>query len=107
MLLSSATAALVRDALPAGASLRSLGAHGLKGLSAPEEVFQLCHPDLPSEFPPLLSPQAPRHNLPQALSSLIGREGEQGEVLALLAAARLVTLTGSGGVGKTRLNASK
>jgi predicted ATPase/class 3 adenylate cyclase len=103
VLLSAATAGLVRDALPAGASLRSLGAHSLKGLFAPEEVYQLCHFDLPDAFPPLLSPQAPRHNLPLALSSLIGREADQGEVLALLAEARLVTLTGTGGVGKTRL----
>jgi non-specific serine/threonine protein kinase len=66
-------------------------------------VYQLCHPDLPGEFPPLLSPQAPHHNLPQVLTELIGREAEQGEVLALLAEARLVTLVGSGGVGKTRL----
>jgi predicted ATPase/class 3 adenylate cyclase len=103
VLLSAATAALVRAALPAGASLRPLGAHPLRGLSTPEEVYQLCHPDLPGEFPPLLSPQAPRHNLPLALTALIGRETEQGEVLALLAQARLVTLVGSGGVGKTRL----
>ena len=104
VLLSSATTALVSDALPPGASLRSLGAHSLKGLSNPEEVFQLGHPDLPAAFPPLLSPQAPRHNLPRALSELIGREAEQGEILALLAEAPLVTLTGSGGVGKTRLS---
>ncbi len=103
ILLSAATASLVQGVLPAKASLRSLGAHSLKGISEPEEVFQLCHPDLPGDFPPLLSPQAPRHNLPLALSSLIGREAEQGDVLALLATARLVTLTGSGGVGKTRL----
>jgi predicted ATPase/class 3 adenylate cyclase len=104
VLLSTTTAALVRDELPAGASLRSLGAHPLRGLAAPEEIYQLCHPDLPGEFPPLLSPAAPRHNLPLALTELIGREAEQGEVLALLAQARLVTLTGSGGVGKTRLS---
>jgi predicted ATPase len=103
VLLSAATAALVRDALPAGVSLRPLGVHPLRGLSSSEEVYQLCHPDLPTEFPPLLSPGAPRHNLPLAANALIGRESEQGEVLALLAQARLVTLTGSGGVGKTRL----
>ena len=103
LLLSTATAALVRDALPARASLRPLGAHPLRGLSAPEDVYQLCHPDLPGEFPPLHSPAAPRHNLPLAANALIGREAEQSAVLALLAQARLVTLTGSGGVGKTRL----
>jgi predicted ATPase/class 3 adenylate cyclase len=103
ILLSAATAALVRGALPVGASLRPLGRHSLKGLSEPEDVSQLCHADLPGAFPPLLSPQAPKHNLPQALSAMIGREAEQGQVLALLAEARLVTLTGTGGVGKTRL----
>jgi predicted ATPase/class 3 adenylate cyclase len=103
ILLSATTAALVREALPAGAYLRARGRHSLKGLTEPEEVCQLCHPDLPGEFPPLLSPQAPKHNLPPQLTSLIGREREQGAVLALLAAERLVTLTGAGGVGKTRL----
>jgi predicted ATPase/class 3 adenylate cyclase len=103
VLLSATTAALVEHALPAGASLRGLGAHSLKGLSAPEEVFQLCHPSLPAEFPPLLSPRAPRHNLPQTLTGLIGREQEEAEILALLGTTRLVTLTGTGGLGKTRL----
>ena len=103
VLLSAATTALVRDALPAGASLRPLGAHPLRGLSTPEDVYQLCHPDWPDEFPPLLSPGVTRHNLPRALTALVGREAEQGEVLALLTATPLVTLVGSGGVGKTRL----
>jgi non-specific serine/threonine protein kinase len=83
--------------------LRSLGSHALKGLERPEEVYQLLHPALPAEFPPLLSPQAPRTNLPAALSSFIGREAEQAAVRALLAGHRLVTLTGEGGSGKTRL----
>jgi predicted ATPase/class 3 adenylate cyclase/Tfp pilus assembly protein PilF len=103
ILLSSAMAALVRGRLPAGASLRCLGLHVLKGLSDPEEVFQLCHPRLPDAFPPLLSPQAPRHNLSAMQTGLIGRERELSEVLALLGTERLVTLTGTGGVGKTRL----
>jgi predicted ATPase/class 3 adenylate cyclase len=103
VLLSGVTAALARGMLPPGASLRSLGRHVLKGLADPEEVFQLCHPSLPADFPPLLSPQAPRHNLPATLTGLIGREQELGEILALLGTERLVTLTGTGGVGKTRL----
>jgi class 3 adenylate cyclase len=103
VLLSATTAALVAACLPAGATLSSLGAHLLKGLSEPEEVFQLCHPDLPAAFPPLLSPQAPRHNLPVTAGALIGRARDQEEVLALLGSARLVTLIGTGGVGKTRL----
>jgi predicted ATPase/class 3 adenylate cyclase len=103
ILLSGVTAVLVRRTMPSGAGLRSLGLHALKGLSDPEEVFQLTHPDLPREFPPPPSPQAPRHNLPLALTSLIGRESAQAEVLALLGTERLVTLIGTGGVGKTRL----
>jgi predicted ATPase/class 3 adenylate cyclase len=103
ILLSHATAVLVQGKLPVGANLRSLGRCTLKGLSDPEEVFQLCHPDLPDEFPPLLSREAPTHNLPPTLTNLIGRESEQGEILALLGTKRLVTLTGAGGVGKTRL----
>jgi class 3 adenylate cyclase len=66
VLLSAATAVLVRDALPAGASLRSLGEHRLKGLSAPEEVFQLCHAALPIDFPPLLSPRRPGTTCPRS-----------------------------------------
>jgi predicted ATPase/DNA-binding XRE family transcriptional regulator len=90
-------------AAPVGTSLRSLGAHQLKGLTQPEEIYQVVHPGLPAEFPPLASPAAYPSNLPVALTSFIGREREQSEVWALHAAARLVTLTGTGGVGKTRL----
>jgi predicted ATPase/DNA-binding SARP family transcriptional activator len=103
VLLSAATAALVREAPPTGVGLRALGSHSLRGLAEPEAVYQVLHPALPAEFPPLLSPQAPRHNLPRQTDSFIGREREQGEVLALLGQAALVTLTGTGGVGKTRL----
>jgi non-specific serine/threonine protein kinase len=94
---------MVRDALPEGVGLRSLGSHALKGLERAEEVYQLLHPALPAAFPPLLSPQAPRSNLPAALTSFIGREAEVAAVRALLAHHRLVTLTGEGGSGKTRL----
>jgi predicted ATPase/class 3 adenylate cyclase len=103
VLLSAVTAALVRRSLPPEASLRSLGQHSLTGLADVEEVFQLCHPTLPAEFPALVSPQAPKHNLPLQHTSLIGREAAQAAVLALLAAESLVTLTGTGGIGKTRL----
>ncbi len=102
-LLSSATAELVRDALPEGVSLRPLGLHRLKDLQRPEQVFQLLHPDLPDEFPPLRSLDVLPNNLPIQLTSFIGREREMAEVRRLLSAARLVTLTGSGGCGKTRL----
>jgi predicted ATPase/class 3 adenylate cyclase/transcriptional regulator with XRE-family HTH domain len=103
ILLSRATAELARDTLPAGTSLRALGSHALTGLAQPEEIYQVVHPGLPAEFPPLASPSAHPSNLPVALTSFIGREREQSEVRALLDAARLVTLTGAGGAGKTRL----
>jgi predicted ATPase/class 3 adenylate cyclase/Tfp pilus assembly protein PilF len=103
ILLSARTAELVRDVLPPGATLRALGAHSLRGLTAPEALYQVCHPDLPAEFPPLVAPPAPHHNLPAASGALIGREREQAAVLALLGTERLVTLVGTGGVGKTRV----
>jgi predicted ATPase/class 3 adenylate cyclase len=101
--LSEAAAALVRDALPAGAALRDLGAHRLKDLATPERVFQLLHRDLPAAFPPLRSLDARPHNLPLQLTSFVGRERELADVARQLTAERLVTLTGAGGVGKTRL----
>jgi predicted ATPase/class 3 adenylate cyclase len=103
ILLSQATRDLVQDTLPAGVSLRSLGPHLLKGLARAEEVHQVLHPALPADFPPLLSPQAPRHNLPLVATSFIGREEEQATVRRLLTESRLLTLTGAGGCGKTRL----
>jgi predicted ATPase/class 3 adenylate cyclase len=103
VVLSQATADLVRDALPEGVGLRDLGEHRLRDLARPERVFQLLHPDLPAEFPPLRSLDALPHNLPLPLTSFVGRERELATTRALLAAHRLVTLTGAGGVGKTRL----
>jgi predicted ATPase/class 3 adenylate cyclase/DNA-binding XRE family transcriptional regulator len=102
-LLSQATADLVRGVLPAGVTLRPLGTHRLKGLEQPEEIYQVVHSELPADFPPLVSPVVHPSNLPVALTSFIGRAREQAEVRAILAEARLVTLTGAGGVGKTRL----
>jgi predicted ATPase/DNA-binding SARP family transcriptional activator len=102
-LLSQTTAALVREALPESVSLRELGAHRLKDLQRPEPIFQLVHPDLPAEFPPLRSLEAFAHNLPVQLTRFVGREGEITEVKRLLTTARLLTLTGAGGCGKTRL----
>jgi predicted ATPase/class 3 adenylate cyclase len=102
-LLSGVTADLVRDALPEQAALRDLGVHGLKDLPTPERVYQLAHPDLRQEFPPLASLTLPKHNFPVQLTSFIGREREVAEIQELLASNRLVTLTGTGGVGKTRL----
>ncbi len=105
VLLSGATAELLWQSLPVGVTLRDLGAHRLKDLGRPEQIFQLEADFLPASFPPLASldnPDLP-NNLPGQLSAFIGRERELAEVRALAASARLVTLTGSGGSGKTRL----
>jgi predicted ATPase/class 3 adenylate cyclase len=102
-LLSAATAELVRDQLPKGATLIDLGEHRLKDLTRPEHIFQLAHPTLPDEFPPIKSIDAFPNNLPIQLTSFVGRQKEIAEITALLETARLVTLTGSGGTGKTRL----
>lgn len=103
-ILSAATEALVIDRLPAGAWLIELGSYPLRGLPRPERILQLCDPDLPNEFPPLRASAAgaPTH-LPPQLTSFIGRAAEIHDVRALLADHRLVTLTGAGGAGKTRL----
>ena len=91
------------DCRPAPASV-DLGLHRLKDLGRPEHIWQVVHPDLPSTFPPLRSLDAFHHNLPVQLTPLIGREAEIAEVCGLLLGGeRLVTLTGSAGVGKTRL----
>jgi len=104
ILLSSVTAALVREHLPESTSLVDLGEHRLKNLSQPENIFQLNAPDLPDNFPPLQSLNTVPNNLPSQLTSFIGRGAEMAEIRALLNSARLVTLTGSGGTGKTRLS---
>ena len=102
-LLSAVAAGLVAGALPAGASLRDLGRHRLKDLGEPEQVFQLLHPALRTDFPALKSLDAHPHNLPVQLSSFVGRDAELASLTELLDAHRLVTLTGPGGIGKTRL----
>ncbi len=102
-LISQTVYDLVRDALPEGAALRDLGAHRLKDLQRPERVHQLLHPGLPDEFPPLRSLEALPNNLPLQPTSFIGRERELTELRDLLPANRLLTLTGAGGSGKTRL----
>ncbi|HYM70819.1 MAG TPA: AAA family ATPase, partial [bacterium] len=103
ILLSRATLSLVEDALPPGVAVRDLGVHRLKDLREPEHLFQVTHPELEAEFPPLRSFPAERHNLPQELSSFVGRDQERAEIVQLLSTARLLTLTGTGGCGKTRL----
>jgi predicted ATPase/class 3 adenylate cyclase len=105
VLLSSTTTALVLDRLPAGATLRDLGEHRLRDLARPERVYQLVHPDLPDAFPVLSTVDERHASLPAEPSAFIGREAERTSMAQRLADAqvRLVTLTGPGGVGKTRL----
>jgi predicted ATPase/class 3 adenylate cyclase len=105
VLLSLATYELARDHLPDGAGLRDLGEQRLKDLGRPEPVWQLLHPDLPERFPPLATLARTPNNLPAQPTALVGRERELAEVVGLLRRedVRLVTLTGPGGVGKTRL----
>ena len=105
VLLSSSTQELVRDHLPTGTWLRDLGERRLKDLSRPERIFQLTAPDLPSEFPPLRTLESHPNNLPLQPTPLIGREREVEEVCGRLRSTevRLLTLTGPGGTGKTRV----
>lgn len=104
--LSGTTEDLVVDALPADAWLTDLGRHELRDVARPERVVQLCHPDINNDFPPLRTSQAKGtavQRLPVQLTSFIGRNAEMDGLRRILAANRLVTLTGAGGVGKTRL----
>ena len=103
IVLSQATADLVVDRLSEHASLRDLGVHRMRDLTRPERVHQLCHPELRSEFPPLRSLDAYPNNLPVQVTTFIGRQAELAELRSLLADTRLLTLTGAGGSGKTRL----
>jgi predicted ATPase/class 3 adenylate cyclase/DNA-binding CsgD family transcriptional regulator len=102
--LTAATEQLVVDHLPQGAWLTDLGSHPLRDLPRPERILQLCHPDMRIEFPPLRSTKsAVAQTFPAQLTSFVGRTAEIAELRRVLAEHRLVTLTGAGGVGKTRL----
>jgi predicted ATPase len=103
ILLSQETADLVLRKLPEGVTLRDMGEHRLKGMQWLEHLYQVCAPGLPLDFPPLATATIHPHNLPVTITSFIGREREIAAVVDLLRKHRLVTLTGSGGVGKTRL----
>ena len=104
IVLSGTAEDLVVDRLPPDAWLTDLGTHRLRDLPRPERVVQLCHPDLRVEFPPLRTANtAVAQRLPVQLTSFVGRAAEMTDVRRILADNRLVTLTGAGGVGKTRL----
>jgi class 3 adenylate cyclase len=105
ILLTQAVQQLSHDALPVDVELRNLGKHRLRDLLEPEQVFQVLHPDLPVDFPPLRSLENRPNNLPVQPTPFLGRERELGEIVALLYRpdVRLLTLTGPGGTGKTRL----
>ncbi|EUA57763.1 adenylate and Guanylate cyclase catalytic domain protein [Mycobacterium intracellulare 1956] len=102
--LSGVTESLVVDRLPEDVWLADLGSHPLRDLPRPERVVQVCHPDLRNEFPPLrVRTAVVAQNLPAQLTSFVGRQAQLGEVRDIVTANRLVTLTGAGGAGKTRL----
>ncbi|MDR7422919.1 MAG: adenylate/guanylate cyclase domain-containing protein [Armatimonadota bacterium] len=103
VLVSHSTRALVEGALPPGVTLRGLGERRLKDLLRPEHLFQVVAPDLPADFPPLRTLDRAPNNLPTQLTSFIGRQRELTEARRLLGGTRLLTLTGPGGTGKTRL----
>ncbi|MBD0293415.1 MAG: hypothetical protein ICV70_07575 [Jiangellaceae bacterium] len=102
ILLSAATRALVEQDLPDGISLRDLGAHRLRDIAHPQRLSDLIVAGLPSDFPPIRS-LAARRGLPVPLTSFVGRADEMASTMRLLDDHRLVTLTGPGGSGKTRL----
>ena len=103
--LSGTTTDLVCDRLPDDSWLAELGTHPVRDLPRPERVVQLCHPDIRNEFPPLRTAKTSRsHNLPAQLTTFVGRIGQLDEVRRLVLGNRLMTLTGAGGAGKTRLS---
>ena len=103
VLLSQRTCELVKSELPEDVTLQDLGEHRLKDLRQPKHLYQLDITGLPTEFPPIKSLDALLNNLPIQLTSFVGREKELGELKKLIKSTRLVTLTGAGGSGKSRL----
>lgn len=103
VVVSEATADAVEDRLPAGATLTLLGSFQLRGFPSPVRLFQLRHPSLPAEFPPLRTMGVVAHNLPFLRARFVGRAQERESLARLLAGTGMVTVVGPGGVGKTRL----
>src|SRR5690606_29026810 len=103
VVMSEATAVLVGRSLPEGTSLVDLGKHRFKDLADPETILQLSIDGLPTEFGPLRTLDAVPNNLPVQLTSFVGREAELAEATRLLEGTRVLTLTGPGGTGKTRM----
>jgi predicted ATPase/class 3 adenylate cyclase/Tfp pilus assembly protein PilF len=106
ILISGAVAELVRGQLPRQVTLKDMGKHRLKGISEPEHIFQVVAPDLPEDFPPLVTRSVAKHNLPLELTQFVGRDHEVAEVSAMVAdpACRMVSIVGPGGIGKSRLS---
>ncbi|MEO8345260.1 MAG: tetratricopeptide repeat protein [Betaproteobacteria bacterium] len=104
VLLSQAVTALVANRLPPGITLRDLGSVRLRDLTSPERVFQMVHRHLRDMFPALRTLEATPNNLALQLTSFVGRERELMDIRGLLRTTRLLTLTGAGGIGKTRLS---
>jgi predicted ATPase/class 3 adenylate cyclase len=103
VLLSETTAGLVRDLIAHPLSLKDLGTHDLKGLERSEHFFEVCHPALPVIEEPLATTSTRRSHLPEPLTTFVGRGAELATVSDLIDSSRVVTLTGVGGTGKTRL----
>ena len=103
VLVTKTTRDLVGGRLGGGFGLKRLGEFRLRDLAEPELIYQLTHADLPADFPPIRTIAERTGNLPLPVSSFIGRERELEQTAAALGQARVVTLTGPGGVGKTRL----
>jgi len=102
-ILTQVTYGLVQETMPEGFTFLDLGEHKLKDISRAERIYQLISPGLPADFPPLRTPKRLLQNMPVTLTSFIGRQKELVEVKHRLTTRRLITLSGPGGVGKTRL----
>ncbi len=103
IILSDSTREMIHNYLPKEITLKNLGVHRLKDLQQPEQVWQVCHPGLQDEFPPLNSLNIRQNNLPSQISSFIGREGDIATLQSILRSSRMCTVVGTGGVGKSRL----